>query len=203
MARISKQGWVFGAVGLILGALVVLAIRFATYNPPVVHYHANVAVFVNGQREEFKGPQYYQEVSVCAQHGATPAARTHMHDNINNVIHVHADAVTWGEFFQNIGWGIGTNYLASADKVYVADDTSEVNVLLNGRNVTGLTDISTTVIQDKDQLLVSYGNIPNDQLKQEFKSVGNSAAKYDQEKDTSACSGAEAPTVSDRFKHLL
>jgi hypothetical protein len=187
----------------VLGIVIILAIRFATYNPPTVHYHANFAVFINGQQELFKSPQYYQEVNICSLHGATPLARAHMHDQINNVIHVHAEAVTWGEFFQNIGWSVGINFIATPDKVYVGDETNQVNIMLNGHDQTGLTSIASSVIHDKDQLLISYGSIPSETLKQEFKSVGNTAAKYDSEKDSSACSGSEGPTMHDRFTHLF
>ncbi len=200
---ISKKNVGIGIGGVVLGVLIVLVIRFATYNPPTVHYHANFAVFINGQREEFKSPQYYQEVNICSLHGATPISRAHMHDKVNNVVHVHAEAVTWGEFFQNIGWGIGMTYLSTPDKVYVADGTSQVNIILNGHDLTGLSNIASTVIHDKDQLLVSYGNESSATLKQQFKSVGNTAAKYDSEKDSSACSGSEGPTLHDRLTHLF
>lgn len=201
--KIAVRNIVFGLVGLLLGAGIILAIRFVTYAPPIVHYHANFAVYINGQHELFKSPQYYQEVSVCSLHGVTPLARVHMHDEVNNVVHVHDDAVTWGDFFQNLGWGIGANYLATPDTMYSADDTNKLNIMLNGKNLTGLTNIAQTVIHDKDQLLISYGNIANDSLVQEYKSVGNTAAHYDTTKDSSSCSGSEAPTTHDRLSHLF
>ncbi len=186
-----------------LGVVALLVVRFATYNPPQVHYHANFAVFINGQREAFKSPQYYQEVNICSLHGSTPLSRVHMHDQVNNVIHVHAEAVTWGEFFQNIGWGIGSNYLATPDMVYVANGDQQLNVVINGKNLTGITNIAQTVIHDRDQLLVSFGNESSAALKQQFTAVGKTAAKYDTQKDTSACSGSEGPTISDRLHHLF
>jgi hypothetical protein len=195
-------------IGLFVGALLILGIRFVNYKPDTskdVHYHANFAVFINGQREEFKGPQYYQEVAVCSLHGATPLARVHLHDNINNVIHVHAAAVTWADFFTNLGWGIGQNYIASPDQTYTADDANKLNLVLNGKNVTNVTNIAQQVIKDKDRLLVSYGAIDDTTLQQEFKAVGNNASYYDTHADPAACSGAESqsPTVSDRLHHLF
>jgi hypothetical protein len=198
-----KKNILFLTLGIVIGVLALLVIRFVTYNPPAVHYHANFAVYINGRRELFKGPQYYQEVNVCSLHGTTPLARVHMHDEVNNVVHVHAEAVTWGELFQNIGWGIGPDYLATPDTIYAADGDNQLNVLLNGKNVSGITNIAQTVIHDKDQLLVSYGNESTTDLAQQFKTVGNSAAKYDTQKDTSACSGGEAPTTSERLHHLF
>ena len=52
----------FVAVGcLLLGAAIILGIRFATYQVAAVHYHANFALYINGQHEVFKGPQYYSD----------------------------------------------------------------------------------------------------------------------------------------------
>jgi len=198
-----KKSWLFLGGGIVLGVLALLVIRFATYNPPTVHYHANFAVFINGKREDFKSPQYYQEVNVCSLHGATPVSRVHMHDEVNNVVHVHAEAVTWGEFFQNLGWGIGADYLATPDTIYTANGDQQLNILLNGKNLTGISNIGQTVIKDKDQLLVSFGNELSSDLAQQAKSIGSTAAKYDAQKDTSACSGSEGPTTSERLHHLF
>lgn len=68
MSRLGfiKNRWFLFVAGIVLGALALLVIRFFTYSPPQVHYHANFAVYINGQREQFKGPQYYQEVAVCS-----------------------------------------------------------------------------------------------------------------------------------------
>src|SRR5438309_6592742 len=97
-----KNKWFLFGAGFVLGVLALLVVRFATYNPPQVHYHANFALYINGQREEFKGAQYYQEVAICTTNGITiPQQRAHMHDGINSVLHVHDHAVTWGQFFEN------------------------------------------------------------------------------------------------------
>src|SRR5215469_16416653 len=111
--QFAKSQW-FIAVGcLLLGAALVLGIRFFTYKPQSVHYHANFALYVNGQREEFKGAMYYSEVQMCtsAETAMTPVERAHMHDNVNNVVHVEDHAVTWGQFFANLGWYMGPNFL--------------------------------------------------------------------------------------------
>src|SRR5436190_1007345 len=83
---------------VLAGALLVLAIRFINYKPTNTHYHANFAVYINGQREQFNGPTYYEEESMgscTTDKEMIPADRAHMHDNENDVIHVHDKAVTW------------------------------------------------------------------------------------------------------------
>ncbi len=198
-----RNRWVWLGFGIILGALLILAIRFATYSHDMTHYHANFAVYTNGQREEFKSLQYYEEVKICDLHGTSPQSRTHMHDEENGVIHVHDQAVTWGQFFENLGWFVGPDFIRTTSTMYQAGGDNKLNIMLNGQNLTDLTTITNQVIKDKDRLLLSYG--PSDQavLAKEFKTVPDTAAQYDAEKDPASCGGGEMPTVRERLNNLF
>ena len=201
----KRRRFLFPA-GIVLGALIVLVVRFATYMPPMTHYHANFAVYINGQREEFKDSKYYEEVAACMIHGTIqPAQRAHMHDNINSVVHVHDDGVTWDQFFENLGWYVGPDFIETDNgTMYKEDETSKLNIMLNGQNVTGFTHISNVVIGDEDRLLVSFGNIDNKTLEDEYKSVPNTAKKYDESNDPANCAGQMSKvTLSDRLHHLF
>lgn len=192
--------------GLVLGALIILAIRFVSYKPVQVHYHANFAVYINGQREQFKGSQYYQEVAICSSTNGitTPQQRAHMHDGINSIVHVHDHAVTWGQFFQNIGWYVGPDFIETADgQLYQNNGASVLHIWINGQDYTGLTPITNMVIKDQSRLLVSYGDISDGQLQQEYKSVPSTAKHYDESQDPASCSGTEKITFSDRLHHLF
>lgn len=204
LRRAWSNRWVVLGCGLVLGALTILLIRFVTYSPPQVHYHANFAVYINGQRQLFRSPAYYEEVSACRV-GATmtPVERAHMHNGINSVIHVHDRTVTWEQFFNNIGWGIGNNYVATPSTVYVAQGNDQVHYILNGQDITGITDVANTVIRDGDRLLVSYGNVSPQSLRQEFASVPSTARSYDTSHDPASCAGTEPVPMSQRLRHLL
>jgi hypothetical protein len=195
--------WAYLIYGLLLAFVVLLGIRFITYNPHKVHYHANFAVYINGQQELFKDPTYYEEVALCNTGSMTPQARTHMHDEEAGVIHVHDDAVTWGQFFENLGWEIGPDFVHTRDKLYVADDTNKLNVLLNGQNLTDVTNITNQVIHDRDRLLVSYGAIDQATLDHEYATVPNNAAEVDKKQDPASCAGADTVTLHDRLSHLF
>jgi len=204
--RIVKNTWFLLIAGIIIGALAILAIRFFTYKPVQVHYHANFAVYLNGQREDFKGPQYYQEVAVCSTTNdiTTPLERAHMHDNVNSIIHVHDHAVTWGQFFENLGWYVGPDFIETADgHLHQASGDEQLHILLNGQDYTGLTPITNTVIKDRDRLLVSFGAIDSQTLQQEYKSVPSTAKHYDETKDPASCAGSEKISVSARLHHLF
>jgi hypothetical protein len=201
-----KKPLVLFAFGLLLGALVILTIRFATYTPKHTHYHANFAVYINGQREEFKNPLYYQEVTACQTGDAPikPEQRAHMHDSINSVVHVHDDGVTWGDFFTNLGWYVGPDFIRTRDgTMYTADGDSRLHIVLNGTDLTGGAAISRQVIGDEDKLLVSFGSVNETDLQKEVKSVPATAHKYDISKDPASCGGDDQATTKDRFDHLF
>ena len=190
---------------LLFGAAIVLAIRFVTYKVEVVHYHANFAVYINGTREEFKGTKYYSEIEMCTLNNTVlPSERAHMHDNVNNVVHVEDHAVTWGQFFTNLGWTLGPNFIASPDGViYAENSNTKLHIILNGQDYTGISSVQNTVIRDTDKLLVNYGNEDASVLKQQFSNIPATAKKYDITKDPASCSGNHTTTTKDRIMHLL
>lgn len=208
VSKLTNRWQIVFAGGIVLGVIVVLGIRFATYSlPKDAHYHANFALYVNGQRQEFKEPQYYTDVEMCTLSKViTPASRAHMHDKVNDVIHVEDDAVTWGDFFSNLGWSFGKTGLISPDGVaYTENDTAKLHLILNGDDYTGFGGLQNTVINDKDRLLVSFGESNTATTKQQYDTIRGTAARYDTAKDPASCSGnhAETPTVSERLKHLF
>lgn len=192
--------------GILVGALLVLGLRFATYSPPKnEHYHANFAVYINGEREKFDKPGYYQEVAVCSNEGKkVPEQRAHMHEEINDAVHIHDEAVTWGQFFNNIGWNIGRDFIINDENVtYKEDGSNKLYVYINGQDYTGLTSLSNRVINDEDRLLVSYGAADTATLKAQEQSVSKTAPKYNNTPDTASCSGGDEVTIKDRLKSLL
>lgn len=192
-----------GVIGAIFGALAVLGIRFATYAAPVeTHYHANFAVYVDGNQEQFGNPLLYEEISECSiSTEKKPGERAHLHENIKDVVHVEDSAVTWGNFFQNINWDVSDKYLDTSEDLLVNTETKKVTYVLNGEEVSNITN---KVIGDKDRLLVSYGTATKDEINKQFSTVATSAEKYNVTKDPASCSGSQSEdSIKDRLKHLF
>lgn len=200
--RITKQKILTGVVGLAAGAFIILGVRFFTYSPEMTHYHANFAVYINGERELFKSPMYYEEVSGSCALGkdVTPAQRVHLHDEVADVVHVHDHGVTWGDLFMNLHWAVGRDFIRTSDTILQADDTHHLTYLVNGQAVD---DISTQVIRDEDRLLIDFGTTDDATIQKEFKSVATTAHHFDITKDPAACLGDKAPTWKDRLHHLF
>ena len=203
LSKIIKSGWFIGGVAFVLGAGAILAIRFATYHPAdEVHYHANFAVYINGQREKFKDQYYYQAIEEACEvkKHMTPHERAHMHDNVNDVVHVEDEAVTWGNFFQNIGWTVNPKLIQTPSQTLLVQDSNKISFILNGEATDNLVG---RVIKDQDRLLVDYGDSPEQVLQEEYSSVASTAVKYDNAKDPATCGGSQRTTSRDRLRHMF
>jgi len=203
--RLSKQSVIVGVIGVLLGTAIVLGARFFMYKQDDIHYHANFALYINGQREQFKGQQYYADVEMCTVNVAmTPTERAHMHDNINNVVHVEDHAVTWGQFFTNLGWYMGPDFIEAPDgTMYLENGTAKLHLMLNGQDYTDLGGLANTVIKDQDKLLVSYGDETSVVLHQEYSAIPSTARHYDVTKDPKSCSGHGNLSLHERLAHMF
>jgi hypothetical protein len=182
----------------LLGILTLIALRFTFVEVKPTHYHANFAVFVNGQREEFKSFAYYEEVASCAG-SLSPKTIVHMHDNVNHVAHVHRPEATWGQFFSNLGWTLGDKVLVTANGTVRADgvDGKKLKFIINGRE-TGVA--ANQVINSEDVLLVNYGNEDIKTLDASYSGLVKDAGDYNKRNDPSACTGSKKPSLVERLK---
>ena len=200
-----KTKWFIALVAMTVGAALILGIRFVTYKIPLIHYHANFSLYINDQREMFKGKEYYSAVEVCTLNNTViPSERTHMHSNVNDVVHVEDHAVTWGQFFTNLGWTLGPNFIASpTGTIYTNSGETKLHTIINNQDYTDISSVQNIVINDLDRLLLSYGKEDSATLKQQMAAVPSTASKYDVTKDPASCSGNRTTTTHDRMAHLF
>lgn len=208
---VKTKRFVF-VTGLLLGAVIILAIRVATYeSEKKIHYHANFAVYINGQREQFKNPALYEETQMCTnskneedESADTPNERAHMHDRVNNVVHVEDAAVTWGQFLENLGWTLGkTAIIDSNGNVYQEQGADKLHVILNGQDYTDLGGIDNRVIKDQDKLLLSFGDESDQAVMAQYQAIPSTAKHYDTINDPKSCSGNQGATMRDRMEHMF
>ncbi len=203
MKYLSKQTRTGVSAGIVIGVLLLMGVRFATYSPEHIHYHANFLAYINGKKETFSSPLYFEEkggASCNVSKIITPNERAHMHDEVPDVVHVHDHAVTWGQFFQNLHWAVGDGFIKTPDAMYLADDTHQVQYLINGH---AFQDISNELIHDRDRLVVDYGDTSEKTLQKEYQSVPSTAKQYDEGKDPAACKGSQPASFNNRLHHLL
>jgi hypothetical protein len=196
-----KQAIALG-LAFLLGAFWVIAIRFVTVKKVEVHYHANFAVFVNGERLPFDSFLFYEEVQSCGGDEVNnPKIRVHMHDNKNWLVHVHDNGVTWGHFFANLGMTAGDTLFKTDKGTYVKGvDNIQIRYKLNGEEVQT---IANRTINSEDTLLISIGNPSDEDIQNQYDQITRDAAEYNKKNDPSSCSGGKPFTTTERLKEAL
>ncbi len=199
--NITKKQLLSAGVIFILGAFWLFAIRFVTIKNNEVHYHANFAVFVEGKRLTFDSPLNYEELQSCGGNDLdNPRTRTHMHQPDNDVVHVHDNAVTWGDFFANLGFVAGDSVFKTDRKLYVDGQGVSINYLLNDQPVKT---IANRVISSEDALLVSIGGTDKQELQNQYSQIELTADEFNDSHDPATCSGGQEISLYDRLKKSI
>lgn len=174
------------------------AIRFISVHNDEIHYHANFAVYINGVKDEFKSPLYYEEVQSCsAAKSDDPKGRVHMHNQESSVVHVHDTAATWGHFLANLGYGVTDDALKTDQGLYTDQTENKLTYILNGEVADS---VANRVIKDKDVLLINYGSEDRTAMNGRFDLIPRDAHKYNDTVDPAGCSGSEPITIKTRLK---
>jgi len=190
--------------GLVIGVLAIGLARFAfaPWQHPV-HFHANWAVYIHGERLDLSDQRYMEDVLACAAGEQVHAAeRVHMHNGVDHVIHVHHEGVSWGHLLQNLGFAVGRDFLILDDgRALTPGPAGTLKYVLNGFEVD---DIRGRLILPGDRLLISYGTEPADAvLAEQFPLVPADAAAFDEMPDPAACAGATHLGTGERLRRAF
>ncbi len=198
----GQKIFLVGASGAVLGILLLTAVRFALVRDESTHRHANFGLFINGERDAFKSFTFYEEVASCSGDVAeNPKTRAHLHDNTNDVIHIHDGAATWGHFFANLGYTLGNDVLGTDEGVFADDaDGKRLTFYLNGQEVDGL---ANRTINSEDTALISYGDQDEAALQEQFEAITRNAGEYNHRPDPAACSGSKPLIFTERLKKAI
>lgn len=193
------------AVGFVVGALGFGLVRLVSL-PPLdpIHYHANWALWVDGKRVDLSGDRYMEDVAACSSDASniTAPQRVHLHENNPDVVHIHDSGATWGHLLQNLGWGIGSDWLFTDEgELYGEGDGRRLTFVLNGFAVLPA---SNRVIQAGDRMLISFGaEDPDALVRNQFPSVAANAPEFDTGFDPAGCQGNTAETLGERIRRAF
>lgn len=199
MKNFSQKVLLALIAGFVIGVLWIVAMRFVTYESDNVHYHANFALYVNGQRDMFDNFTFYEEVQSCGSDEVNnPRTRVHLHGNINHVVHVHDSAATWGHLFANLGYTLGDDVLKTDDGVFIDDpNNNRLSFFLNGQAVEG---VANETIRSEDVLLINYGQEDLATIDALYNDILRDASEYNQRNDPSSCAGTKPTTFTEKLK---
>jgi len=179
-------------LGVALGVFGLGAVRFLGVSPPeATHFHANWAIYIEGERLDLSDQRYMEEVSSCytVDGEVTPQQRVHMHEGNHDVVHVHHAGATWGHLAGNLGIGLGEGYLILDDGTRIFDgEDGRFTYILNGR---ALTSAHNQLLSSEDRLLINYGSESLGELGEgRFDEVAMTAREYNMREDPATCSGS-------------
>jgi hypothetical protein len=196
-------------IGVLLGVILLGVVRFARIQAPEgVHYHANWAVFVDGQRLDLSGGQYMEDIAACSMTGpdVPPAARVHMHDSAgsHDVVHVHHPGATWGHLMNNLGLTFGDHALILPDgrRFIDGEDGRTFKFVVKGLPTP---ELQNRLIRSEDRVLISIGSESADEvMASQFPQVAATAAEYNAKDDPATCSGSTPHwTFGERLHHAF
>lgn len=192
-------------VGALAGVLVFGAVRLAALPAaPVVHYHANWAVFVDGQRLDLADERYMEDVVRCKMDPTQvePEDRVHMHNMNADVVHVHHAGSTWGHLLANLGFGIGDDYLFTDTGQRLTETPGRtLKFVLNGQEVSSIRNL---LIRNEDRLLISFGPETAEEVTQtQFSQVASTAGEHNTQPDPAGCSGPAGESLADRLRRAF
>lgn len=191
--------------GVLIGILALTVTRFLFMPmPEVTHFHANFAMFVDGQRIDLTDDKYMEDVQGCKADYVkiTPEERTHMHENNHDVVHIHDDGVTWGHFMSNIGFAFGENYLIDDENMMYRNEPGKtMKFILNGTQVANP---FNKLIGSEDRLLISFGSESLEEvMNAQFSVVASDAHEHNEHPDPGSCSGSLELGLKDRLWKAL
>jgi hypothetical protein len=109
-----------------------------------LHIHAGFMVYINDKLVDFSVIMYQlRNKSV------------HVEDRMGEVIHVHKEGITIGDFFESLGVEFNNTYIAiPVEGTYCNEDYRKLSFYVNGVENN---EFENYEIQDSDKILISYG----------------------------------------------
>ena len=175
-------------IAVILAALTLTAWLTArvTQTQATVHHHANVAIYIDGERLDLTDNRFMEDTGACKPNRQQQARdRVHLHENNMDTVHVHDGGVTWGHFLTNLGFYYTPDTIVLDDGTVIANtDTQKWHVVLNGKKIV---QPFAKHIASHDRMLLSFGEGDEEILQEQYNSVSDDAGTFNEKYDPGAC----------------
>ena len=142
------------------------------------HIHSDIKIFIQNKEinlniKELEAPEYG---TIDFWKTNKVSKFVHLHEGVKNigVIHVHAKGIKLGMFLTTINAVMNDTCLklpqTISNNTYCDDEKNTLKVYVNGKQINNP---QYHEFKDLDQILISYGNQTNQELKTQLSIVGN------------------------------
>ena len=158
MYKILRKKSALFVIGLCIGALIVGSFLYRDTITQLLFPHTNTGVHVHG---DFALYVLDTKIDLTAdKYQSSPESvkhpDMHFHDNVDTIIHRHADEVTLAEFMSSIGFTLTDSCITmDTDEVYCTDEQNVLMLFINGKAEKNIAHYVTT---EEDRILLYYGD---------------------------------------------
>ena len=132
-----------------------------------VHWHADFALYIRGERYDFNHERFFSTVEVEL------SENVHIHEPFHDIVHVHREGTTWREFFHSLGFELTDECLTLPEGEQLCNSERErLSFMVNGVRVDGL---AFQDITDIDRALISFGDESDEELMHQYAGVKDEA----------------------------
>ncbi|MFN7991053.1 MAG: hypothetical protein U0R44_02740 [Candidatus Micrarchaeia archaeon] len=145
---------VFGAVSLILIAMLYLSLTSSPAAPHPYHTHADFKVFLNGT------PFNFSQERFMSTNVSKKSDRVHLHDMDGDVIHHHARNITLADFFSSLNMTFNSSCFITDDGTSYCDSGAyRLRMFVQHQGGSWMQDLTMEryVFEDLDRILIFYG----------------------------------------------
>jgi hypothetical protein len=152
--------YILATLGVILIGLSYAAYSYSEeimslFTPQVskeVHVHSDFLFYIHSMKVDLTADRYQSSTS-SVKHKSF-----HFHDNIDTMLHRHADGLTLGDFMSSIGIMLTKDCVTlDTGEQYCTDDKNALRMYVNGEVVE---DPAAYITQEEDRILLYFGD-PN------------------------------------------
>lgn len=167
MYQVNWTREVFTPVGLVAILVTVLALGLLSLvvgvPEPSHHVHADIAVYINGERFDLTTPaELSVQPCVLTADGEEIAAQHFVYSSNGILIHSFHPDITYANFFASLGITFEDNlFMASDDQTYVSTEEKGFTFFIDNQEVATIAD---KPIEDLERVLITYGNKDRDEL---------------------------------------
>ncbi|MBI2617510.1 thioredoxin domain-containing protein [Candidatus Gottesmanbacteria bacterium] len=139
---------------------------------PTEKYHAHVAfkVYILGKTVDFSQDKYQ------SKEGNELNENIHLHDGNGEIIHLHKEEMTIGDFFSSLGIGFTpTCFTLSENEKYCSSEKNTLQFLINGKPSP---EFGAYKPVDLDRILISFGDTSGTALAKQIDSISDTACIY-------------------------
>lgn len=134
------------------------------------HVHVNIAVLLGGNALDFRQEKYQSMETKELD------SNIHLHDGNGDLIHIHKQGATLGEFFTSLGMSLSADcFILDSGKKFCNDGNNTFKMYVNGKPDSRFGDLEP---QDLDRILLSYGHDSEGAVERQIDSVADTACIY-------------------------